>query len=77
MVFVDVAAEGTPVMPVFLEGIDDISLVMAAEAELEEIFFDLAVRNVIFGSDSFVYVAAGSTDEAHQIEWLQVGFGSG
>jgi len=60
-------AEFTPVIPVFVERVDDISFAVAPVAEFEEIFFGEATGYVILGLNGALYVAFLRTDEIHYV----------
>jgi len=59
------AAEGAPVVPILLEGVDEVGFVVAAVAELEEVFFRKAAGDVELGPHSGFGVARLRTDETH------------
>lgn len=65
---VEVRAEGAPVGPVLVETVNDVRVLVEAEAELEEVFFCQAAGDVEFGLHARDGVRLLAADEAHQVE---------
>ena len=59
--------KGTPVVPVFGEGIGHVRLFVATIPKLEEVFLRQAAGDVILGSCLFRRVGFGAADEAHEV----------
>jgi hypothetical protein len=49
LVRVERTTEGSPVVPLFSQGVDDVGLVVSAVVELEEVLLCQSVGHVIFG----------------------------
>jgi hypothetical protein len=67
LIFIQRTGEGSPVVPIFLEGVNDISFVVSPIAKFQEIFFGKATWDIEFGLHWAIYVTFLWAYETHQV----------
>lgn len=70
LVFVEVRLESFPIIPVFLESIEDVGVIMPSGFETKEIFFRQAIWDVILGANKSGIVALHANRKVEQMVGL-------